>query len=169
MPFLGVNMLTLKSSKTVPAHSHTSQEQMVPSAEIHIKRNITMLIENNPSLCLEEPRPKRPKIVKQSCLKDAADQLPKGNKRVCFAEDSKTVIFRKMDSSRSLLRNGYDPDIEEYNPNNLDSGSDLADIPPPPPAKKVLRRSVSHCDLNQYWGDELDVQLTNMDLGKVAS
>ncbi|KAG2180083.1 hypothetical protein INT43_003870 [Umbelopsis isabellina] len=142
---------------------------MVPPAELHIKRDITMLIASNPTLCLEEPRSKKPKIFEKSCLKNTAEQLPKCNKRVCFAEDPQTVYFRKMDSSRSLLNDGHDPEIEEYNPNNLDSGSDLTDIPPPLPEKRILKRSVSHCDLDAYWGDELDSKLTKMDLGKVAS
>ncbi|CAM0139664.1 unnamed protein product [Umbelopsis sp. WA50703] len=141
---------------------------MVPPNSI--KRDINVLIASNPTLCLEEPRSKKPKIFEKSCIKHPADDgVPKSNKKVSFAEEPQLVYFRKIDSSRSLLKGGHDPDIEEYNPNNLESGSYLTDIPPPPPEKRILKRSVSHFDLDLYWGDELDSQLTRMNLGKVNS
>jgi hypothetical protein len=154
-------------SETDTTHFEMYREQVVPL--IPHKRDFHSLIDDDtPGIPCEEPTRKKPRIFEKSCLTHPSDGRKTAKKTVAFSEVIDEIYFNRIDSTRSLLNDGIDPDIEEYYPNmNLPGYS--PNFTPLTPEQKTLKRTVSFFDLDHYWGDELDSELTKLDLGQVNS
>lgn len=147
-------------------------KQVVPI--VPHKRSIRNRMYDHKNMLSEEPTRKKLRIFEKSCLTHPSDAfvepipVKKPKKTVTFSEDTDEVYFHRIDSTRSLLNDGIDPYIEEWYP-NMDLPGYSPTFKPLTPEQKTLKRTISYLELDQYWGDDLDSQFTDLHLGKVKS